>query len=181
MAIGTAFRAFFGALFDSETSIRIEKALAASGPATAAIEDQSVSVSKEPKVTKNQSKPSRSEAVTLLNALQREARLIDLVQESLDEYSDAQVGAAARDVLRDSKKVLQRLFALETLVTEEEGAIVSIPPNPSASRWRISGSNTSATSGELIHAGWVAKQVDLPKWTGDAKDAMIIAAAEIET
>ena len=40
----------------------------------------------------------------------REARFVDLVNESLDGYSDAQIGAAARDVLRDSKKVLDRLF-----------------------------------------------------------------------
>ena len=50
--------------------------------------------------------PRRSDAITLLAALQREARFVDLVQEPLGEYSDDQIGAAARDVLRDCREVL---------------------------------------------------------------------------
>ena len=53
------------------------------------------------------------EALTLLAALQREARFVDLVQESLDAYTDAQIGGAARDVLRDCRKTLDRMFALK--------------------------------------------------------------------
>ncbi len=53
----------------------------------------------------------RSEALTLLATLQREARFVDFIMESLEGYSDAQIGAVARDVHRDCGKVLERLFA----------------------------------------------------------------------
>ena len=43
---------------------------------------------------------TRSEAVTLLATLQREARFIDFVMEPLASYSDAQIVAVARDVHR---------------------------------------------------------------------------------
>ncbi len=46
----------------------------------------------------------------------REARLVDFIQESLAGYSDAQIGAVARDVHRDSAAVLNRLFALKPAV-----------------------------------------------------------------
>ena len=55
--------------------------------------------------------PARSEAITLLAALQREARFVDFIQESLAGYTDAQIGAAARDVHRDCGTVLKRMFA----------------------------------------------------------------------
>jgi hypothetical protein len=47
----------------------------------------------------------RSEALTLLATLQREARFVDFIKESLEGYSDAQIGAVARDVHRDCGKV----------------------------------------------------------------------------
>ena len=68
-----------------------------------------------------------SEAITLLAALQREARFVDFIQESLAGYSDAQIGAAARDVHRDCGAVLERMFALRPAVAEEEGTEVEVP------------------------------------------------------
>ena len=67
------------------------------------------------------SQANRSDAITLLATLQREARFVDIVSEPLDGYSDAQIGAAARDVLRESGKVLNRLFSLKRVVDAEEG------------------------------------------------------------
>ena len=77
----------------------------------------------EPKpVTKQPPKAARSEAITLLATLQREARFVDFIKEPLDGYSDAQIGAAVRDVHRDCGKVLDRLFAIRSLVDQEEGS-----------------------------------------------------------
>jgi hypothetical protein len=83
---------------------------------------------------------------------------LDLAQESLDEYSDAQVGAAARDVLRDSRKVLERLFALKPLLDQEEGAAVEVPTGFDAGRFRLSGNVTGQPPfrGRLVHHGWQA-------------------------
>ena len=81
----------------------------------------------------------RSEAVTLLSALQREARFVDIVKEPLDQYTDAQVGAAARDVLKDCGRVLERLFALRPLVEQPEGSELEAPAGYDAGRYRLVG------------------------------------------
>ena len=73
-------------------------------------------VERTPVAAKKPPKAARSEAITLLATLQREARFVDFIKEPLDGYSDAQIGAAARDVHRDCGKVLDRLFAIQSLV-----------------------------------------------------------------
>jgi hypothetical protein len=101
------------------------------------------------------------------------------VGESLDSYSDAQIGAAARDVLRDSRKVLDRMFGLKHLVESPEGETIELPENASPIRWRVIGKDAPKT-GSLCHPGWQATKLDLPQWAGHADDAMVIAAAEVE-
>lgn len=125
------------------------------------------------------SKTPRSEALTLLSTLQREARLIDLIQESLESYGDAQIGAAARDVLRDSKKCLERAFGIKPLLDQSEGESVSIPESPSPIRWRLLGS--PKFSGRVVHPGWTATHCELPTWSGNPDDQWVLSAAEVET
>lgn len=126
--------------------------------------------------------PSRNDAISLLAALQREARLIDLVQETLDAYQDAQIGAAARDVLRDTRAVLQRMFDLQPVVDRPEGATVELGADVDHGQYRLTGSVSSQPPyrGRLVHHGWRAKRCDLPAWTGSASAAEVIAPAELE-
>ncbi len=135
MRFGLAFRAFWSVLTSRPKAVAVEKALTTDG--TLALPSSSPP-SEKPKVAPSpvpsSTRTSRSDALSLLSALQREARWIDLVQESLDGYSDAQVGAAARDVLRDSKKVLDRMFDLGPVIDGEEGTRVAIDANASALR-----------------------------------------------
>jgi hypothetical protein len=124
----------------------------------------------------------QSEAITLLAALQREARFVDFIQESLDGYSDAQIGAAARDVHRDCKAVLARMFALRPVTTEEEGKEVEVPAGFDPGRWRLTGNVTGEPPfhGRLVHPGWEATICELPTWSGGAAAARIVAPAEVE-
>ena len=183
MSLGLAFRAFFAVLSRRESAERVRAALAPTAakpqdtlPAPAKSAEKPITTPAKPA----ESPPKRSEALTLLSALQREARLLDLVCESLDQYNDAQIGAAARDVLRDTRKTLDRMFGLRHLVESPEGESVEIPSNPSPTRWRIVGKESSK-SGTLSHPGWQATKVDMPQWAGGADDSMVIAAAEVET
>jgi hypothetical protein len=179
-----AIRAFFAVLFGRVAGTRIRECLDNKPAQIAAptTNEKTVESAKLPKpLIVSKAKPAmRNEALTLLSALQREARLIDLICESLDQYNDAQVGAAARDVLRDSKKTLERMFGLKPLVEATEGSSVSIPNDPSPLRWRIIGKD-SAQQGTLSHPGWQATRLDMPQWSGSAEDALIIAAAEVES
>jgi hypothetical protein len=128
------------------------------------------------------SKTGRSEAITLLATLQREARFVDLVQESLTEYSDAQVGAAARDVLRDCRTVLDRFFDLHPVVDQPEGTPVEIGVDQSTGRYRLTGADSTGLSnqGSLVHHGWEARQCQLPKWSGSEDLALLVVPAELE-
>ncbi len=124
--------------------------------------------------------PVRNDAVTLLATLQREARLIDFLQEDITAYEDAQVGAAVRDIHRESNKVLDRLFELKPVVDQEDGTQVDVPKNP-AGRFQLVGQvGEDRARGTLVHPGWQASKCELPTWSGSEKAALVVAPAEVE-
>ena len=182
--IGVAFRAFFQALFNAVAADRIDAALA--GRALPPLNAQGDTLPKEnvsaPSAPQTKSAPKRNDALTLLAALQREARLLDLVQEPLGDYSDEQIGAAARNVLRDSAGVLQRFFALKRVTTSTEGETAEVPAGYDPARFRLIGNVTGngPFRGSLTHAGWEASTVNLPAWTGSTSSALVVAPAEVE-
>lgn len=188
MRIALAFRAFFAVLGGADRAERIRRALEAtpSPPSIPERKDSSPVPGERPLTAEATAKEpstksaSRSDALTLLTVLQRDARLLDLVTEALDGYTDAQIGGAARNVLRDTRQSLEKAFGLKRLTSESEGSVVEIPKHASPLRWRVSG-NPSHAKGELVHAGWMATHVELPKWNGQSADAMVIAPIEVET
>lgn len=187
MSLGVAFRAFFSALSNQKRSEAIRKVLDAeiddlerdaTGPTKLAGPEKTAVA--EP-VKKVAVKPSRSDALTLLAVLQREARLVDLVQEPLDQYGDAQVGAAARPCLKQCRQALERVFGLKPLVGEPENSVIDVPEKASAIRYQWVGDAAgSGARGTLVHPGWEAAKCELPQWTGADEDALVIAAAEVE-
>ena len=191
MGLGIAIRAFSAALFNKESSEKIRQAL--DGSQGESQDGSQRGDAKLPKPSsdsqpKPESKPAarapvRSDAITLLSALQREARLVDLIQEDLANYSDAQVGAAARPCLQSCASTLSRMFGLTCVSDAGEGAMVDIADegknggSPARYQWIGEG---NSTSGKLVHQGWQATQVDLPKWTGADDDANVIAPAQLQ-
>ncbi|MEZ6033479.1 MAG: DUF2760 domain-containing protein [Planctomycetaceae bacterium] len=124
----------------------------------------------------------RNDAVTLLAALQREGRLIDFLKESIDDYSDAQVGAAVRDIHRDCSGVLERQFAIRPVLEQPEGSQVTIGADARNGRIKLTGKigDGKQASGTLIHHGWLVTKSEVPVWTGDSEAASIVAPAEVE-
>ena len=59
----------------------------------------------------------------VLAVLQRDGRLIDFLQEELDGYTDAQIGAAVRDIHRGCRKSLQDYLTIEPIIDARRGAI----------------------------------------------------------
>ncbi len=162
----TALRAFFRVLGDRRFADSVTGLLAETG---AAAPEQAV-------------KPSRSEALTLLAALQREARLLDFLMEPVHAYSDAQIGAAARDIHDKSAKLLAEYFGVKPLLAEKEGAACTVPAGYDPVQYRVSGNLAAQApfTGTLRHPGWIATTCKLPQWTGQNASAMVIAAAEVE-
>jgi Domain of unknown function (DUF2760) len=183
MSVGLAFRAFFAVLFNSQSAARVRSVL--ENPETGGVGQ--AKIEKKPAESASQmpkqeiAAPKRSEALTLLSALQRESRLVDLVMEPLDQFSDAQIGTAARDVLRDSRKTLERMFSISPLASEQEGDRINLPDSPSPARYRLAGAASSnPRNGTVVHRGWQATKCEIPKWTGNASDALVIAPVEVE-
>jgi hypothetical protein len=177
-----AIRVFFAVLFHGRIAAQVDEILKKRGlPAPTAAAEL-------PRAETRPAKPAaakaavRSEAVTLLATLQREARLVDFVKESLAGYSDAQIGAVARDVHRDCGAVLQRLFDLRPVVEEVEGAEIEVPSGFDAARFHLTGNvvGESPFHGRLAHHGWIAAACNLPAWTGSKESATIIAPVEVE-
>lgn len=179
MGLGIAIKAFSAALFDKQKAAQIQRVLAGH----AALVDDRDQPSPKPaaKSPPQEVKPriGRDGAVTLLSTLQREARLIDLIGEDLAQYSDAQVGSAARPCLKQCATALNRMFDLQPLVDAGEGASVEVPGNASPIRYQWIGEG-SAASGKLIHHGWQVTKIDLPTWTGADADAKVVAPAQVQ-
>jgi hypothetical protein len=182
--VGLAFRVFFKTMFSAEVAQRVRSVLDGQPlpKITAGEESQQGGGESKVRPTVPEPPPKRSEAITLLAALQREARLVDLVQQPLTQFSDEQVGAAARGVLGDSAAVLARFFSLKPVLSESEGDQVSVPSAYDPGRYKLLGNVAGSPpySGKLAHAGWEATAVNLPTWTGNKSSAHIIAPAEVE-
>ena len=168
-------------LLNGDTAQKVQAALSdetASKPAPAPEPPKPAAPAAKPKPAV----PARSEAITLLATLQREARLVDFLQEKLDEYTDEQIGAAVRDVHRDSAAVLDRLFALQPLSKETEGAELEIPAGFDAARFQLVGnvSGQPPFKGHLVHHGWLATRCELPVWSGSESATRIVAPTEVE-
>jgi hypothetical protein len=127
--------------------------------------------------------PEKTHAAGLavLGLLQREGRLIDFLQEDVAAFSDAEIGAAARVVHAGSRKVLQQYLSLAPVLSEAEGASVTVPAGFDAGRIRLTGNIAGQPPfrGSLKHHGWVATSVRLPA-VPTTLDPRILAPAEVE-
>lgn len=161
-----AIKVFWRVLIDPLLAARLEPMLAP--PPSAA---DSVSKPKGPP----------PETLRLLSLLQRDGRLVDFLQEEIAGYSDAEIGAAVRDIHRDCRKVLLRYVTLEPVLPGEEGARIEVPLGFDPRAIRLTGkvSGNGPHRGTIAHRGWRASRVELPAMT-DAGDAAIIAPAEVE-
>ena len=179
--VSTAFKAFFKSLFDAATASRVQEALRTPDLASSSPAKSLPSPPMKP-ASAIERKPAQSDAVTLLATLQREARLIDFLQEDLSGYSDEQVGSAVRDIHRETANVLNRFFAIRSIFSDEEGATVNVPEGFDAARYRLTGnvSGEPPWSGTLRHHGWEVTQCELPAFSGSESAAKTIAPAEIE-
>jgi hypothetical protein len=134
----------------------------------------------EPEKPAGPTKPSGA-PLRLLNLLQREGRLVDFLMEEVDAYQDAQIGAAVRDIHRSCRKALQDHLTLEPVMTDTEGAEVTVPPGFDPSSVRLTGNVTGQPPfrGRLVHRGWRVREIRLPEPMG-GQDEFVVQPAEVE-
>lgn len=113
--------------------------------------------------------------------LQREGRLVDFLQEPLEGFSDAQVGAAARQIHDDCRRVLQQAFGMEPVRSEAEGSRVTLPAGFDPRHVRLTGRTTDSPpyAGTLRHRGWRVTRVAFPQ-RHESLDPAVVCPAEVE-
>lgn len=177
MSLGLAFTSFFKILSNASFAQKVRSLNLPDSP-----------IIKEPIPLQKQiieepiKKQTRSEAVTLLSSLQRDARLIDFLMENIKDYDDAQIGAAVRDVHKKSKDVLQKMFSIEPVSSLSEGQPIKVPENFDQGQYTLTGkiSGKGPFNGNLEHAGWKVTKAEIPLWNGTSESANIIAPIEVE-
>ncbi len=106
-----------------------------------------------------------AEAVGLLAVFQSKGRLVDFLMDDIAAYSDTQVGAAARVVHQGCKAALREHFTVVAVSPEREGARIVVPAGAPAGEYELVGkvSGQPPFSGVLVHKGWKATAVKLPR------------------
>lgn len=123
--------------------------------------------------------------VQFLGLLQEKGRFLDFVMDDIAGYSNEQVGAAARVVHQGCSKVVRDSFSVSPVYAGEEGSQVTLESGYDATEYRAVGKLTGSPPfrGTLLHKGWKASRVDLPRLVekeAGAGGTLVIAPAEVE-
>ena len=195
-----AFIAFFSVLFNRRFAEEVHLArtrLKSGGPLTPALSPgrgegkQKVTREQEaaPKAAPKPAAPAAPPApkvpdhggnLQVLALLQRDGRLLDFLEESLQGFSDAEIGAAARTVHEGCKKALDTYLTLEPVYREPEGASITVLAGFDPAAVRLTGNVVGAPpfKGSLRHHGWRAARAAFPP--PPPHDPSILAPAEVE-
>ncbi|MFL6215894.1 MAG: DUF2760 domain-containing protein [Blastocatellia bacterium] len=124
---------------------------------------------------------SSDRAVQMLAILQRDGRLIDFLTEDIAPYSDAQIGAAVRDLHESCRQSLLKYVQLEPIIASEEGQAVTVQEAIDPASIKLIGNVTGKPPlrGTLRHRGWRASRVNLPP-LADGAGRTVVAPAEVE-
>lgn len=120
-------------------------------------------------------------ALQILAILQREGRFIDFLQEDVTNFSDAEIGAAARVVHEGCRRGLREYLDLAPVRPEREGASIVLEPGFDPAKTRITGAAAGEPPfrGRLAHHGWQVIGIRLPSLSA-GHDPNIVAPAEVE-
>ncbi|MER2527035.1 MAG: DUF2760 domain-containing protein, partial [Candidatus Competibacter denitrificans] len=105
----------------------------------------------------------------------------DFLEENVTDYSDAEIGGAARVVHEGCRKVVRDYVQIEPVRTEAEGARLTLPAGFDAATVRLTGNvvGQAPFSGTLMHRGWRVAAIKLPK-LAEGHDVRVVAPAEVE-
>jgi hypothetical protein len=124
---------------------------------------------------------ARRRMLLLLSLLQREGRLVDFLEEDLEVYDDARIGASVRSIQETCKKSLNRYLDPKAVIDQDEGEEITVSAGFDPGAIKLTGNVTGQPpfKGILQHRGWKAGIFDLPALSGTVS-ADIISPAEVE-
>jgi hypothetical protein len=162
MRLLIAIKAFFKALKDPEAANKI-------------LEEKNTAIKQIPQTI------SEYPHLRLLSLMQESSRLVDFLKEDISSFDDAQIGAAVRKIHEECSKCLEDLVTIRPLMEESEGSKITISQGYDSSKIKVVGNvkGQAPYNGVLVHKGWKAHKLSLPKKIGDhATD--VICPAEVE-
>ncbi len=117
----------------------------------------------------------------LFSLMQREGRLMDFLDEDLDQYDDAQIGSAVRSIHAGCRQIVQEYLNPKPVMDQAEGEEVEIPADFDPGIIKLTGNVVGKPpfNGILRHKGWQVGKMNLPALSG-RQNAEIIAPAEVE-
>ena len=120
-------------------------------------------------------------AIYTLVLLQREGRLIDFLQERIDDYTDEQIGTAVRQVHKNCNNVLNTYYQVSPVLEGTEGGEVAFEKKFDPSTIKLSGKLPVSPPfrGTLKHKGWKVSKLHFPS-RSDVINPHIIHSAEVE-
>ena len=126
--------------------------------------------------------PSAGPDLRVLAVLQRDGRLVDFLQEDIDPYTDAQIGAAVRDIHQGCRKALRDYLTVSPILPGAEESEVTIAPDFDPASIRLTGNvqGSPPFRGVIKHHGWRVETVHLPVIPGARDHSSILAPAEVE-
>jgi hypothetical protein len=173
LRLALAFRVFWRTLADSEFAVSVYQL---SRGETATLGEQAGKA--KPVALKE---PLPDSALQLLGLLQQEGRFVDFLEENVSNFSDAEIGGAARVVHEGCRKALRQHMVIEPVLAQQEGARISLQEGFDASTVRLTGNVVGQPpfTGTLMHRGWRVSQIKLPK-LAEGHEVRILAPAEVE-
>ena len=132
-------------------------------------------------------KPSKKEKteeeshLRLLMLFQQSGRLIDFLQEDISQFKDQQVGAAARQVHTECRKLLEDVVTVRPIVDEAEGKQIEVQEGYDSSQIKLCGNigGKLPLKGTVRHRGWRAQKMVLPQKVGK-NQTNVLAPAQVE-
>ena len=117
-----------------------------------------------------------------LYLLQREARLIDFLLVDISSAPDDLVGAGVREVHTKCRKYLLEKLTLQPIISQEEGARVTIESGFNPSKIMLTGylEGQPPYNGILKHQGWEVLSSQIPEVTDSFRKNPVLAQAELE-
>jgi len=117
----------------------------------------------------------------LLALLQQSGRLIDFLKEDISSFDDAQIGAVVRDIHLNCSKTIEELVTIRPAIEEIEGQSITVAAGYDPLKIKLTGNTAEGPpfSGVVVHRGWKAHKISLPKKSGEQANE-IVAPAEIK-
>lgn len=106
---------------------------------------------------------------------------MDFLQQEVSQFTDVQIGQAARVVHAGCRRTLLRYLEVEPVLEQAEGEPTTLQDGFDPSAIKLVGNvvGSAPFKGVLRHKGWRAREIRLPETLAD-HDYRILAPAEVE-